>query len=86
MEFTDISYRALAELVLDAEVASESAAKAKSDHSLLIELGALVEQYSPTVLERALDRSVGRPWRKEYHKALAEFSYRHPLPPNDWPL
>jgi hypothetical protein len=85
-EFTDISYRALAELCLDAEVAKELATQAKADRSLLIDLGAVVEQYGPRALERALEQAVGRPWRREYHKALAELSYWQPLPPIDWPL
>ena len=85
-EFSDISYRALAELCLDAEVATDLAAQARVDRSLLIDLGAVVEQYGSRALEQALEQAVGRPWRKEYHKALAELTYWQPLPPIDWPL
>jgi hypothetical protein len=84
-EFANISYRALAELCLDTEVASALAAQAKSDRSLLIDLGSVLEQYHPGTLEPALERMVGRPWRKEYSKALAELSYWQPLPPINWP-
>lgn len=86
MEFTNISYRALAELCLDVEVTSGLAAQTKSDRSLLIDLGAMLEQYPSKALEWALERAVGSPWRKEYYKALAELSYWQPLPPIDWPL
>jgi hypothetical protein len=85
-EFTDISYRALAELCRDTEVATELAGRATADRSLLVDLGAVVEQYGPWALERALEQAVGRPWRREYNKALAELSYWQPLPPLDWPL
>ena len=85
-EFIDISYRALAELCQDAETAVGLAAEAKSDRSLLIDLGAVVEQYHPRALEPALEEAVGRPWRKEYNKALANCTHWQPLPPIDWPL
>ncbi len=44
-EFINISYRALAELSQDPEVASALAAEAKLDPSLLRNLGSVVEQY-----------------------------------------
>src|SRR5262245_43367860 len=61
-EFTNISYRALAELCRSTELATEVAAKAKDDRSLLIDLGATLEQYHPGPLEHALEQAVGRPW------------------------
>jgi hypothetical protein len=85
-EFINISYRALAELCLDAEIASGLAAEAKSDRRRLIDLGAMLEQYRPRALELALEQAVGRPWRKEYSKALTELPDWLPLPPIDWPL
>lgn len=82
--FTNISYRALAELCLDAELATALAARAKEDQSLLIDLGTVLEQYHSDALEHTLERAVGRPWRKKYNKALAELVHWHPLPPIDW--
>jgi hypothetical protein len=85
-EFVDISYRVIAELSLDRELAQILAAKAKEDKSLLIDLGAVIDQFHPDPLEYELEQAVGRPWRKEYNKAVAELSYWHPLAPIDWPL
>jgi hypothetical protein len=82
----NISYRAIAELCLSTELATNLADKAKQDKSLLIDLGAVVEQYHPGPLEHSLEQAVGRPWRKEYNKAVAELSYWHPLAPIDWPF
>jgi hypothetical protein len=84
-EFTDISYRALAELCRDPGVAEELAERAKGEPSFLVDLGAVLIQYHQSTLERALERTVGRPWRKAYNQALAS-SYRQPLMPIDWPL
>ncbi len=85
-EFIDISYRALAELCLSSNIASELAAMARSDDSLLIDLVAVLEQYHPRGLERTLEEAVGRPWRKAYNQALAACMTWRPLPPIDWPL
>lgn len=85
-EFVDISYRALAELCARAKMAAELAEKARSDDSLLIDLVAVMEQYRLGGLERALEETVGRPWRKAYNKALAATMTWRPLPPIDWPL
>jgi hypothetical protein len=85
-EFTNISYRALAELCLDTTVAAELAARAKSHSSLLIDLIAMMEQYRPRGFELVLEQAVGRPWRKAYNKALDDCSYWLPLPPIEWPL
>jgi hypothetical protein len=85
-EFTDISYRALAELCLDNEMATELAARAKEDHALLIDLCAALEQFHPWSLEHVLERAVGAPWRKAYSKALADAQWRPPVRPIDWPL
>jgi hypothetical protein len=84
-EFTDISYRALAELCRDAEVAEELAKRAKGEESFLVDLGAVLIQYHQITLERALERTVGRLWRKVYNQAIVS-SYRQPLMPIDWPL
>lgn len=84
-EFTDISYRALAELCLDPETAAELAAQAKQDQSLLIDLVGVIEQYDMPSLAFSLELAVGRPWRKTYNKARAD-SHWQPLPPIDWPL
>ena len=83
--FTNISYRALAELCRDAEVAKELAAKAKEDDSFLVDLGTVLIQYHQFSLEDALEQSVGRPWRKAYNQAMAS-SHWLPLMPIDWPL
>jgi hypothetical protein len=85
-EFADISYRALAELCRNPETAVELAARCNNDESLLIDLGATLEQYRVPTLERALNVAVGRPWRKGYNQARAKLSWWHPLPPIDWPL
>lgn len=85
-EFTDISYRALAELCRDAETAKELAARARADDSLLLDLGATLGQYRVPVLEAALEEAVGRPWRKRYNQAQATSPWRHPVAPIDWPL
>ena len=63
-EFTDISYRALAELCLDRNTAEELAERSSKDPSLLIDLVAVLEQYHTTTLEMALNAAVGEPWRK----------------------
>ena len=65
-EFTNISYRALAELCRDAEVAEELAVKAKADSGFLVDLGTVLIQYHQFTLESALEQAVGRPWRKSY--------------------
>lgn len=75
-----------AELCLDDELAQNLAARAKEDKSLLIDLGAVIDQFHPGPLEHELEKAVGRPWRKEYNKAVAELSYWHPLAPIHWPL
>jgi hypothetical protein len=85
-EFTDISYRALAELCRDEDIATELAARSKEDDSLLIDLGATLEQYHVTSLEFAPNTALGHPWRKAYNRAQTELSYWHPLPAIDWPL
>jgi hypothetical protein len=85
-EFIDISYRALAELCLSAKIASELAAMARSDDSLLIDLVAVMEQYHPWGLEGRIEEAVGRPWRKAYNQALAACMTWRPLLPIDWPL
>ena len=84
-EFTNISYRALAELCRDAEVAKELAVKAKGDNGFLVDLGTVLIQYHQFSLESALEQSVGRPWRKAYNQAMAS-SHGLPLMPIDWPL
>lgn len=85
-EFTNISYRALAELSLDAEVAKELAARATEDYQLLLELGAVLEQYHLPRMVEALEQAVGRPWRMAYKRAWEKFRWWEPLPPIDWPL
>ncbi len=84
-EFTDISYWALAELCLNANTAAELAARSRDDASLLIDLGATLEQYRVVTLELALEEAVGRPWRKAYNQARAKDPWWQPLPPIDWP-
>ena len=84
-EFTDISYRALAELCRKAEVAEELTEKAKRDKRFLVDLGAVLIQYHQFTLESALERSVGRPWQKAYYQAMAS-CHGQPLQPIDWPL
>ena len=85
-EFTDISYRALAELCRDDEIATELAGQVKDHESLLIDLGATLDQYRLPVLEVALNAAVGQPWRRGYNQAQAKLTWWHPLPPIDWPL
>ena len=63
-EYTNISYRALAELCLDIQTAAELADRSRQDESLLIDLVAVLEQYRLTTLEIALNAAVGEPWRK----------------------
>ena len=58
-EFTDISYRALAELCRDADTAADLAARSRDDASLLIDLVAVLEQYQVGALESALNAAVG---------------------------
>lgn len=85
-EFVDISYRLIAELSLDRDVAKSLAERAKEDKGLLIDLGAVIDQFHPGPLEYELEQAIGRPWRKEYNKAVAELSYWRPLAPIEWPL
>jgi hypothetical protein len=82
-EFIDISYRALALIARMEKVAVELADRAADDRRLLLDLGAVAEQYSLKPLELALERVVGRPWRKAYHKAMSEVQGWVPLPPID---
>ncbi len=84
-EFTDISYRALAELCREPEIAEELAETAKRNGSFLVNLGAVLIQYPQFTLETALERAIGRPWRKAYNQASA-VCHRQPLMPIDWPL
>ena len=85
-EFTNISYRALAELCLDHNIATELAERAKKDDHLLIDLVGTLEQYHLTSLEAALNAAVGSPWRKAYNQAQEKVMWVQPLPPIDWPL
>lgn len=85
-EFTDISYRALAELCLDAGTAAALAARSAEDETLLLDLGAVWDQYRVPALEAALDGAVGRPWRKAYNQARTKNRWWCPLPPVDWPM
>ena len=84
-EFTDISYRALAELCLDTKTAAELAERSSKTESLLIDLVAVLEQYRTTTLEIALNAAVGEPWRKAYNLARAKDPWHFPLPPIEWP-
>ncbi len=52
-EFTNISYRALAELCIDSDVAAELAAKVTEERSFLIDLCAVAEQYHQQTLQWA---------------------------------
>jgi hypothetical protein len=83
-EFTDISYRALAELCRHPVTATELATRAREDKCLLVDLGAT--EYSLPALEAALDTAVGRQWRERYKQAQAENWWHEPLPPLNWPL
>jgi hypothetical protein len=85
-EFTDISYRALAELCRDGDTAVELAGRSKEDTSLLIDLGATLEQYPLATLEAALIAAVGQPWRKAYNQARAKLPWWNALPPIDWAM
>lgn len=85
-EFTNISYRALAELCLHHQTAMALAEQAAEDESLLIDLGATLEQYRPPVLELALEQVVGHPWRKAYQQVRTKHPWWLPLPPIDWPV
>ncbi|WZO99697.1 hypothetical protein EP7_001309 [Isosphaeraceae bacterium EP7] len=85
-EFTDISYRALAELCRDGATAAELAGRSKEDESLLIDLGATLEQYPLASLEAALNAAVGKPWRRAYSQARAKLPWWNTLPPIDWAL
>jgi hypothetical protein len=71
-EFTDISYRALAELGLEANTASELAARAQENEGLLLERGGVLGQYRVPNLEAALNVAVGHPWRKAWNQAPAK--------------
>jgi hypothetical protein len=83
-EFTDISYRALAFLGRNAATAAELAETAARHPSLLLDLGAVLDEYGVRALEIALERAVGRPWRKAHNKAAAECPYWRPLPHIGW--
>jgi hypothetical protein len=85
-EFTNISYRALAELCLSSEVADDLAARCAKDTSPLIDLGEVLVQYRLPYLAHAIERAVGQPWRKAYSKARVAAPYWTPLPAIDWPL
>jgi hypothetical protein len=85
-EFTDISYRALAELCLDGATATELAGRSKDDTSLLIDLGTTLEQYPLATLEAALNAAVGQPWRRAYNQARAKLPWWNALPPIDWAM
>ena len=85
-EFTNISYRALAELGMNRQTAAELAAQAREEESLLIDLGATLDQYRVGVLEAALNTAVGHPWRKAWNQARARRPWWSPLAPIDWPL
>ena len=85
-EFTDISYRALAELGLEANTASELAARAQQDQGLLLELGGVLGQYRVPNLDAALNLAVGQPWRKAWNQGLAKRRWGCPRATIDWPL
>jgi hypothetical protein len=67
-EFADISYRALALLAHSREVAEELVQSAMRSMRLLLDLGAVLDEFQIRPLEIALEHAVGRPWRKAYNK------------------
>jgi hypothetical protein len=83
-EFTNISYRAIAELCLDKSIARSFAERA--DRGLLMDLCAVIEQFQPGHLEYELEQATGGPWRKAYSEVRAELNGRRTLPAIDWPL
>jgi hypothetical protein len=83
-EFTDISYRALALLARNPKIAADLADSAARDTRLLLDLGAVLDEYGTRALEIALERTVGRPWRKAHNKAAAERQDWRPLPRIGW--
>jgi hypothetical protein len=85
-EFTNISYRALAELGLETDTAAELAARAKANGDFLLELGGVLDQYRVWSLDGALNKAVGHPWRKAWNQARAKTQWWRPLSPIDWPL
>jgi hypothetical protein len=85
-EFTDISYRALAELGLKVDTAAELAKRAQEDDDLLLDFGGVLGQYRVPFLDAALNEAVGHPWRKAWNQALAKRRSWCPLSPIDWPL
>jgi hypothetical protein len=83
-EYTDISYRALAELCRSGCV-EELVDDAKRHRRLLVDLGFVYIQYQQKALAVALEQAFGRPWQKAHHEAMATGDLP-PLPPIDWPL
>jgi hypothetical protein len=85
-EFTDISYRVLALIGHSPEITAELAKMAVRKSDLLLDLGVVIEEYGIRPLEIALERVVGRPWRKAHNKAAAESPSWRPLPRIGWGL
>jgi hypothetical protein len=86
-EFSNISYRAIAELCLhDNDVIRELIDVAKDDSSFFIDLANVRLQYRLPSLEHAFLEAFGTSWRREYDKTARECHWWQPLPPIDWPL
>ncbi|HZV05970.1 MAG TPA: hypothetical protein VE999_12900 [Gemmataceae bacterium] len=86
-EFTDISYRAIAELCLhDNDILREMIEEAKDDSGFFIDLANVRLQYRFPALEYAFLEAFGNSWRKKYDQTARECHWWQPLPPIDWPL
>jgi|SRR5579884_1929452 len=86
-EFTDISYRAIAELCWNNnDICREMIEKAKNDSSLFIDLVNVRLQYRVPALEHTFLEVFGQSWRKKYDQTARECLWWQPLPPIDWPL
>jgi hypothetical protein len=82
-QFTNISYRALAQLCRYDDIRKELAAKARENESFLIDLGSVIEQYAPLRLEHDLNEALGQPWRRAFSRAMTKIPWYWRLPPID---
>lgn len=83
-EFANISHVVLARLSYSTKVAEQLAERAREDQSLILELGAVLDQYGSPPLEFALESAVGRPWRKAFNIARTASHRWQPLPLVEW--
>ena len=83
-EFTNISYRAIAELCTHEDIRRDLVSRVEKDASLFVDLVNVMWQYRLSAVESELQVAYGHEWMKRYTRAAESASHHVPLPKIDW--